>query len=509
MSRARTALAVLVTVATVGSLAVIVGYGWYLRSGLYRARCAAALSAAIGLPADIGRVAPRSLWARDFYDITVWLPQRRGRALHCERATLSKLPDNERGDMAVGAYEIAMTGGGCEISARTWLADDYRGVFASGLRSGFSPDGPRRVTFGDMDVVLRKNGLQAQFHDAAGYVDFADPLRAHASIVSRRLNDHATAHPVHLAAEIVPWDDGVRIERLELVLPEVPLEALHLADMIGLPVCSGSFHGQVAYTEHDGGATLTLAGACTGLELPEVTRGLVETPWRGRCERVTLHELRVENGVPTRLRFAGRLAGVHLDDVLPGLGLPDAGEAIVDLDVGVAHIERDRIVRLVASGRARDLSLERLTSALGRGTMSGRVQLRITDLTIEDNRLSSLDAVVRVEPSERQNWIESDLLEFVVWQVLKVDLPPILPERLEYSELGVRLEVRDEQLVVYGTHGVGGRTILTARLFGADVPLVSEPRGAFDLRPWLDRLRAMAHAQWRPRRHTRGPETSE
>ena len=59
----------------------------------------------------------------------------------------------------------------------------------------------------------------------------------------------------------------------------------------------------------------------------------------------------------------------------------------------------------------------------------------------------------------------------------------------------VKLEVRDEVLYIFGTHGPRETTILTARLFDRDLPLVFEPRRSFDLRPWLDDLRARAAAQ--------------
>jgi hypothetical protein len=51
------------------------------------------------------------------------------------------------------------------------------------------------------------------------------------------------------------------------------------------------------------------------------------------------------------------------------------------------------------------------------------------------------------------------------------------------------LEVQEEELHIFGTHGEKERTILTARLFGSEVELIKEPRNAIDLTPYLDDLR--------------------
>lgn len=485
MNRAKMTLIVVVGALMLGSLAATGGWAWYLRSPAYRAHCEAVLTEAIGLPGEIGAVVPRSRRSREFDRVVVWLPERRGRALTCERSLVIATPTPDSPD----AYKITLRGGTCEISSRTWLHSDYRGVFASGLKPGFSPDGPREVDFGDMDVVFDRDGFRVAFRHAGGVVDFSDPQHARASIVCRQLNDYTTPYPVHLTADIFPTTTGIRVDPLSFDVPEVPLDALRLGGLVGTDVCSGRFSGRLTYSEHDDRTMLTVAGRCTGLDLAELTTGLLPVAWRGRCPRLALEELRLEDGRPVRLRFSGRLDAIHLGDVLANFGLPLVN-GTVTLDIGAAEIDADHIARLVASGEARDVSLEQATGVLGDGRMTGNLQVRIRDLTVVDDRLASFDAVLKVdEATERPNWIEGALLEELVWRILKVDLPPILPQRIEYTRLGLRLEVRDEQLFVYGEYGDRGETILTAKLFGNDVPLVHEPKRSFDLTPMLDRVR--------------------
>ena len=95
--------------------------------------------------------------------------------------------------------------------------------------------------------------------------------------------------------------------------------------------------------------------------------------------------------------------------------------------------------------------------------MPGQAHLSIKDLTINDNHLSSLDAEIVVDPTDdTPYWVERRLLSELLREVTGITLPDFLPDRLEYTRFGVRLEVRDEVLYVFGTHGGGGKTILTA-----------------------------------------------
>jgi len=161
------------------------------------------------------------------------------------------------------------------------------------------------------------------------------------------------------------------------------------------------------------------------------------------------------------------------------------------LSVDEADLSAKGIDHLVLSGRCDDVSLAEVSDALGWGRMTGTARLILGDLTIEANRLVSLDATIEVLPAgQEDNFIERALLVEVMQRAGGINLPPqlvpLLPERLSYTRLGARFEVRDEILHVYGTHGDGEETILSARIAGREWPILPEPGDAFDLRPVLD-----------------------
>jgi len=492
----RLVLLAIVAVVMLGSLATTGGYAWYLRSETYRQRCATALSASLALPSDIGAVVPRSRSHREFRDVVVWLPQRRGRALTCEQALVVRtpLPDDPN------AYQIELSRGSCEISTRTWLRQDYRGVIEKGLKPGFAPGGPKRVTFTDMNISFDRDRFRAELREAHGLVAFESPQRGRASITCGVFNGHRSTEPVQLVAQFSPQDSGIRIDRLDLTAPDLPVRVAGLRELAGVRVRSGHFDGRLEYQEHNQGRQLDISGKCLDLELPECTEGLTPVPWRGRCPEIELQKLRIEDGTPTRLQFRGILSDVALGDILATWGL-EGVQGSLRLEVGAADLSPSGIEKFVASGKGTGIVLESLTGALGWGLMTGQLDVTISDLTIEQNQLKSLDAALVVaDVTDPPNWIERRLLQEAVRRALRVNLPAavaerILPERIEYTKLGFKLEVRDEVLYVFGTHGERERTILTVRLLDRDLPLIFEPQRSFDLRAWLDMLRARAKAR--------------
>lgn len=521
MQTVRVGLAAACGVVLIGSLGATAGYAWYLRSDRYRLACAAALSQSLGLPSDIGAVVPRSRRARQFNDITIWLRERRDEVFMCRRALLVQTPGREN----PGAYEIHLTRGTCEISSRTWLREDYRGVVESGLRPGFAPGGPRRVRFNQMNLLFERGDFHLSLGQAAGDVSFDSPELGRAHLLCRTLNGHPCDEPVFLQARFSPRAGGIRIDRLELRVPRLPLHILNDAAVrtgsvsplpratpgnetsstLPLPLRSGEFSGELTYEEHDGGQRLVLAGRCFDLDLAQCTPLWLKRPWSGRCPELELHELCVENGAPVRLAFRGVLSDLSLSEVLQTWSI-DAAGGRATLRIGEAELSERGIDRLVASGECTGVAIESLTARLGHGRMSGTLRIVIDDLVIENNRLMRFDALLKVEDAGAQpNWIEAGLLREIVRQTLKVNLPDILPERIEYTQLGVRLQVRDEELYVFGTHGPGRKVILTARLFERDVPLLFEPDSPFDLSGWLDGLRNRATEQLHLRLPRRAP----
>lgn len=476
----RAALAILLAVVLFGSLTLTGGYACSLRSEAYRRACVALLSAALDLPCDIASVAPRSWRAREFRDVVVWLPQRRDVALRCRQATVIRRPaaDNP------AAYEIELTGGESEVSTRTWMRGDYRGVIESGLRPGFSAGGPRRVTFSDMNLTIVRDRLRFDLAAAAGRIDF-EPQRGVATAICRALNGHAVDEPVSLSAEFSPIDGGIRIDRADLAIPEIPLSVARLGELIDVSIRRGVFGGRVRYAESDGHSDLTVSGRCAGLDLSECSAPWTPHQLHGTCPEIELKNLRITDGAVCELDFRGSLADIAVGDILALWNIHDVGGRL-ELAVAAAQLSTSGVERFVASGECVGLTLEPLTAAIGLGRASGALRVAIREIRIEQNRLAAFQAEVSVDDGAAPNWVEGRVIRELARRALGLNLPPILPQRFEYARLGLRLEVVDERLYVFGTHGPDDKTILTAKLFDQELSLIQEPRRSFDLTPWLD-----------------------
>ncbi len=470
------------------------GYAWYWRSNRYRETCRAHLSDSLGLPAQIGRVVPRSWRSQQFDDVIVWLPDRDGQAFRCERALVAYLPDNHEDE-----YEIDLFDGFCEISSRTWLRPGYRRVLEQGLRPGFGPDGPRQVRFSNMSLHVSRGDFHLDLREAGGRVVFENQRIGRAAVACRVFNDCEVPTPVFLNAAFSARAEGVQVDMLELRVPPMPLAIMRLESILNTQVRSGTFEGTLVHRESGTDQTTVVSGGFTDVMLAELTGGLFDEPWQGRCPELEVNEFRVENDRPVRLRFRGVLAGIAPDDLLDVWQYPSGG-GTVTLRIRQADLSPEGIDLLVASGECTGYSLEQLTAALGRGRMNGDLDVVIEDLTVQHNRLTSLAATLRVNvPDGEARWIEFAFLKTVLREGFGLDLDNLLPgwvklpERIEYSQLGLRIEVHDEVLRVHGTHGPRDRTILTLRVGGADLPLVREDAfNPIDLAVWFEPLRERA-----------------
>lgn len=486
----------------IGALGTTGGFAWYLRSDRYRNSCAQGLSSRLQLPCAIGQVVPKSWTAREFEDVLVWLPDRRALAATVDRTRLAHISAS-----ADDEYEISLHGGRCEISSRTWLRSDFRFIVESGLKPGFARDGPTRVYFSDFDFTLERPPFRAALTHTSGLVDFSRRTHATVSAACREFNGHASSTPVTLTAEFSPRTGGMQIDDLRLGVPTLSVRTLELARMMGVPLVSGTFSGELHYTESPQQRCVRMSGECRDLQLAELTTGLFPQPWRGHCPRIRLAELVVQNGLPERLSFSGRVHGVRLADLLAPWGLGEL-DAELELNIRSAVFTLNGIESLIASGYCDGVDLEQLSARLGHGKINGRGTLRIRDLSIVNNQLASFEARLEAgaggkardagkadDAAGPELWISRELLTSAAKQALKISLPPLLPPRVEYAKLGVELKVEDETLYVFGTHGPGDKCILTIRLPGGfELPLVREPEQPIALGAWLETGRATGRA---------------
>jgi hypothetical protein len=495
MRHARSVLLTLLATLTFGSLLISAGYGWYLRSPGYRARCATTLSRHLGLPSQIGQIVPHSRAAREFRDVRVWLPHRRGEAAWIDSALLRYEPTPENPE----AYTIELRGGHTEVSTRTWLRDDYRFVLESGLRPGFDPAGPTRVVFSNLNLAFQRDRFRMDLSNTRGAVNFANPQRGLATMQCAALNGHTAERDVTLSANFSPQSSGIRLDQVVVTVPELPIAIIGLRELVGLDLRTGSFLGQLHYAETDAGRELAIQGTLYNLQLPECTAPFVNRPWRGTIPTAALEELTLLNDRVTKIRFRGLFADVLLGDILAPLGLGDIGGRML-LRVRSAELSERGIDRFIVSGRCENVSLARLSAALNWGTLSGQARLIIDDFTVIANRLDSLDAEFEVRPTASEpTFVDRAFVSTALDRTLGISLPAFLPEQFDYAQLGMKLEARDELLFVFGNHGPGKRAILSVDVAGQPLPVIFEPARPFNLTPQLDELRNRVTASLKSR----------
>ncbi|MGE3180742.1 MAG: hypothetical protein AB7N71_03870 [Phycisphaerae bacterium] len=486
MNRFRRSAFVFLLLIALGVLGGLGGYAAYLRSSMYRSYCAQRLSNKIGLESAIGRVIPRTWYSRDFADILAWLPNRRALAAAVSHARLQY----DRSTPSSDDYFIQLAGGRCEVSTRTWFREDYRFVVESGLRPGFDPDGPTKIVFSDFDIAFQRGDFNALLEDANGLIRFEDQTIGKTSISCRKFNGHPLAEPVVLTSEFSPTRDGIQIDHLDLRVPDVPLNVVGLQSLAGIAVSQGTFSGTLSYLESDDGECVTLEGECRDLVLAELTKPFVTPPWHGTCPRIRLDELTVNHRIPERLRFSGRIAGIHVRDLL-ALARTNSVAGELVLDVREANLSPRGIEKLIASGKCEAVDLAALSEFTTMGSLTGTALLEIRDLTIVQNRLENLELRLRAQPNrDEPGYIGRDLIAEAARRILKINLPPLLPEQIEYLDFGVELRVSDEVMYIHGTHGELDQTILTVKgPGGLTVPLIREPKSPIQLTEWLDPLR--------------------
>lgn len=491
MRLARAAWLSLTVIVLVAPPAGVAGYAWYLRSGIYREACAAALSAHVGKPSAIGRVVPRSWTTREFRDVKVWLPSRRALAAACERAVAAYVIEPE----GVHIDVLALERGVVDISTATWLRSDYRDMLESGLRPVFAPRGPHRITFRDMTVRLSHDAFHATLDQASGEVEFQSPQRGRAVAQCMRFNGRESPEPVVLRGEFSPMGAGVRLDGVWIDFSRMPLGVL-TGDLPGdRSIESGVFSGSLHYAEPPGARVLTARGELRDVQLEELTAAFSPTPVGGVAERVALDEFVVRDGHVERVRFSAVCSDVVLGDALAALGLTGS-DARLSVRIHDAVLTAAGIERLSLSARGERVSLARLSTLVGRGAIRGVAQVVIDDLSITDNELTSLDARAEVIDDGEPRTIDRQLLISAIQHVLGAPPPPLLPATVTYSELGVRLSARDELLHVFGSHGPKQRTLLSLDIAGRSLGVLFEPHAPIDLKPHIEPLRAAFVAEW-------------
>lgn len=131
-----------------------------------------------------------------------------------------------------------------------------------------------------------------------------------------------------------------------------------------------------------------------------------------------------------------------------------------------------------------------LTSCQGIQEIAQYGKLLCRSLLVVDDVLQRAEIdLIAVPPDDAPGTIDRALVRWVSQELIGLDVSAVLPERIEYAKLGVRLVVDGEQLRVYGTHGRGNRIILTVRVLDRDIPLVGQFDRVFEVGPLVSMIR--------------------
>lgn len=500
MLRHRLILLILTVVLVVGSVSGTIGYALYVRSDTYRHATERDLSALLNLPVEIGGISPLSFSSREFSGVRTWLPQRQTQVFACDRAVWREVT---RGGHL--QYALDLHDGWLLVGTGSWTRTDYDAILKSGLGLDFADLALAEVHIDDVDFRWDHPDFQLSARQAVGEVLFDKNGTARASLISRRLNEHSTREPINIHATFVPGA-GLQFEEVVLDVPALPMAALGLDKLLGGPVTLGTFAGRVVYREDDR-PVLDISGSVDDARLEELTRQVIGGPFRGAVN-VAVDQAEFVDRKLRRLRFRGRLHDVHLADLLPVLRSPGVTGRLT-LDVAQFDARDGHIQRLNLSGEAADLPLEPLAAALGYGRITGQLHVRIHSLSVVDDSLRAADVdLIVTPPTDGPGTISRELIQRMVQELLSIDLSRVLPNEVEYTELGAKLLVSGDRLTIRGTHGADGTTILTVKLLGQEWGLIDQPDRSFEIgdvvaqaRQWLEQQDIRELRDWWDRQH--------
>ncbi len=475
MLRRRKILLAISLLLGLGSLGATGGYAAYLRSDGYRARTEADLAAFLNVPVSLGRVTPLSLSSRMLSDVDVFLPRRNAKVFTCRRVVWEQQQRDGR-----AAYSIDLRDGALMAGERTWDKSDYQTILQTGLGHDFASLGIGEIHLTDMDVFWRGRTIGIQLDDASGVILFAPDGTGQAAAAARSLNGRPVATPINIAAHFTPGAQ-LTLHEVTLTVPTIDLAALDLPAIVDRDRATGSFAGRVVYSELPEAHRISFSGALHDADLYAITGRVIGGPFNGQVD-VEIEDATFLNDDPSSFRFRGRLSDLDVEQIVPMLQSPDArGKA--ELRVQQAVLAPRRIEYLSATGQAEDVSIEAVTRIIGKGVVTGRLQITVNKLLIEDDKIAQADLTLHAVPPEgKPGTIDRQVLINAAQQFLKLDISKLLPsfiQNVEYTRIGARLIIEGDTLRLRGTHGPNNDTLITVKLLGRDWDAVKAPAQTF------------------------------
>jgi hypothetical protein len=483
----RKVLLAVVLLGVAGSLSATAGYGLYLRSDSYRHKQEARLSNLLKFPVSLGRIRPLTTASRAFHDIEVTLPARGDRVFRCGTAIWY---DETRDGKP--RFALDLIDGWLLVGTHKWAEADYQAILKSGLGQNFARLNLRRIHLDGIDLEWQHPDLTLTTRGAVGEMLFDDDGTGRAALRANNLNDRPVAEPISIVAYFTPGA-GLRFHEVALDLPAIPFSNLGLDRLLRGQVDHGVFRGRLGYRETIDGPCIELAGSVEEARLEELTEPIIGGPFHGLVN-VTVDRALFCNRRLESLRFRGQIDDLSLTELVPVLRNSPL-EAKVRLRVHQASVSGTTLDYFSATGQATDLSLEAISALIGRGQLTGKLRVDLRSLLVVDDALQRAEIdLIAVPPDDAPGTIDRELVRWASEELLGFDVSAVVPERTEYARLGVRLVIEGEQLRVFGTHGYEGRTILTVRVLGRELPLVREFDRTFEVGPLVATIRERLEA---------------
>lgn len=466
-----------------GALTGTLGYALYHQSDACRRRIEADLREFFGLPLKVGGLAPHSFSARELLDLQVWLPEKGDLVFRCPRIVWDEAGIPGSAETAIDIYQPTWL-----LGSQTWGHGDYVRVLQAGLRHNFQAVNVGLIRLHQARLEWLGPDCRMDAEGVEGKLVFDAQGRGQADLTCHRFNGYDTAAPIHISARVDPEAEDL-LPEVALVVPELPVSRLGLDPMLRSQVTQGEFSGTITLRQSAEGDRITLVGRAASIRLDEWTRRIPGGAIPGTLD-LTIEEAVVENQRLQHLRFRGEAGGVVVDSLLSRFGWPQVG-GTAQLRVFEAHVAANGVRRLNLAGHWDGGSLDSLCrKLLGRTGLDGRLRADINLLVIENNEIVSGDIELAAEPPNgRPGTIQQALLAEAFEKCFGLALPTgLLPERVEYVQMGVRILVDRKHVRVLSGHGPAGPAVITTRILGQDLPL----GGQIDVRFPLSELLSKA-----------------
>lgn len=476
----------------IGSISSAIGYAVYIRSDAYRKNVELRVGDYLGLRTQIERVTPLSGSTRKFSGIRIFLPETEKPTFRCVDA-IWKINQGDNNDrIALDLYD-----GNVTLDTEELSPEKYRAMLSSGLGHDFEALGLATVQLYNFDIAWKRDEIGFVIQHAGGDVVFAPDGTGRANLTAKKLNGTELGAPLRVNALFTPGE-GLRFHHVALDVPPVSLGVLGLDRTLGSQVKSGWFDGAITLRDKPGAQHITLRGALGEVRLEELTGSLLSQPVRGRVD-VILDEATLSGGMLEGLNFRGSLSELRLEDLAKLVNVPGL-TGLVNLRIQQARIVRREIDHASLTGDADNIPLEAISRLIGRGVVTGELQVRINGLLVENHNIKWADiSIDAVNPSNKPGTISRDVVTGAAKDLLGVDLgrmAVMLPETIEYVELGLKVLVERGRLRFEGSHGQDGESILTIRdpILGRPMSVFSAPKQTYRLDDLIAQLRERMEA---------------